>query len=75
MQAAHEYQSLLDDNESAARLLMQAAKIAPEMKEVGGQLERLGYKRVNGQWLTAAQAAACRPILFRRRPKPVVTRA
>jgi hypothetical protein len=58
VQAAHEYQSLLDDNESAARLLLQAAKIAPEMKEVGGQLERLGYKRVNGQWLTAAQAAA-----------------
>ncbi len=58
VQAAHEYQSLLADNESAARLLLQAAKTPPELKEIGPQLERLGYKRVNGQWLTPAQAAA-----------------
>jgi hypothetical protein len=58
MQAAHEYQSLLDDNASAARLLMQASKIAPDVKEISSQLERLGYKRVDGKWLTAAEVAA-----------------
>jgi hypothetical protein len=58
MQAAHEYQSLLDDNASAARLLIQASKIAPDLKEISSQLERLGYKRVDGKWLTAAEAAA-----------------
>jgi tetratricopeptide (TPR) repeat protein len=58
MQAAREYQSLLDDNESAARLLIEAAKTAPDLKDIGSQLERLGYKKVNGKWLTATEVAA-----------------
>ena len=58
LQAAHEYQSLLDDSDSAARLLMEASKSAPDVKEISSQLERLGFKRVNGKWLTAAQVAA-----------------
>jgi hypothetical protein len=58
LQAAHEYQSLLDDNESAARLLIEASKNAPDVKEIASQLERLGFKRVNGKWLTAAEVAA-----------------
>ncbi|HEV8003085.1 MAG TPA: hypothetical protein VGP63_24580 [Planctomycetaceae bacterium] len=58
LQAAHEYQSLLDDNDSAARLLMEASKSAPDVKEISSQLERLGFKRVNDKWLTAAEVAA-----------------
>ncbi len=58
LQAAHEYQSLLDDNESAARLLLEASKNAPDVKEISSQLERMGFKRVGGKWLTAAEVAA-----------------
>jgi tetratricopeptide (TPR) repeat protein len=58
MQAAREYQSLLDDNESAARLLIEASKTAPDLKDISSQLERRGYKKVNGKWLTAAEVAA-----------------
>jgi hypothetical protein len=58
LQAAREYQSLLGDNESAARLLMAASKNAPDLKEIDSQLERLGFKKVNGTWLTAVQVAA-----------------
>jgi hypothetical protein len=61
MQAAHEYRALLEDNESAARLLIEASKIAPESKDVAEQLEGLHYKRVNGKWLTAAEVAALPP--------------
>jgi len=66
MQAAHEYQSLLDDNVSAARLLIEASKNAPDLKEISQQLERLGYKRVNGKWLTAAEVAALPPDPFQK---------
>lgn len=58
IQAAHEHQSLLDDNDGAANLLIEAYARAPEMKEISEQLERLGWKRAGGQWLTRAQAAA-----------------
>jgi tetratricopeptide (TPR) repeat protein len=58
VQAAREYLSLLDDTESAARLLIAASKSAPDLKEIGAQLERLGYRHVNGKWLTAVEIAA-----------------
>jgi hypothetical protein len=58
IQAAHEYLSLLGDTESAARLLLEASKNAPDVKEINSQLERLGYKRINGKWLTVAEVAA-----------------
>jgi hypothetical protein len=61
IQAAHEHQSLLDDNEGAAKLLMEAYDRAPEMKEISEQLERLGWKRAGGKWLTRAEAAALPP--------------
>jgi hypothetical protein len=58
IQAAHEYLSLLGDTESAARLLLEASKNAPDVREINSQLERLGYKRIDGKWLTAAEVAA-----------------
>src|SRR5262249_54197592 len=58
MQAAREYLLLLDDKESAARLLKEASQNAPDLKEIDTQLEHLGYRRVNGKWLTAAEIAA-----------------
>jgi len=61
IQAAHEHQSLLDDNEGAAKLLMEAYDFAPEMKEITEQLDRLGWKRAGGKWLTRAEAAALPP--------------
>jgi hypothetical protein len=39
-------------------LLIEASKNAPDVKEISSQLERLGFKRVNGKWLTAAEVAA-----------------
>ena len=42
IEAAREHQSLLDDNEGAARLLIEAYQISPAMKEISEQLDRLG---------------------------------
>ncbi|HET6324331.1 MAG TPA: hypothetical protein VFG04_06495 [Planctomycetaceae bacterium] len=58
LQAAHEYQSLLDDNDAAVRLLLEASKNSPDVKEISSQLERMGFKRVGDKWLTAAEVAA-----------------
>lgn len=61
IQAAREHQALLDDNEGAARLLIEAYDRSPEVKEISEQLNRLGYKRAAGRWLTRAEAAALPP--------------
>jgi hypothetical protein len=61
IQAAHEHQSMLDDDEGAAKLLIDASAISPEMKEISEQLDRLGWTRVNGRWMTRAQAAVLPP--------------
>jgi hypothetical protein len=61
IQAAREHQTLLEDNEGAAKLLMEAYERSPEMKEISEQLNRLGYKRAQGRWLTRAEAAALPP--------------
>lgn len=59
-QAAREYQTLLDDNETAARLYIEAYEKAPAKadKEIVDQLNHLGWTLVNGKWITQAQAAA-----------------
>jgi hypothetical protein len=61
IQAAREHQTLLEDTEGAAKLLMEAYDRSPEMKEISEQLNRLGYRRVQGRWLTKAEAAALPP--------------
>ena len=61
VQAAHEYQSMLEDNESAAKLLIEAYEKAPEMRSVSDQLEQLGWTLVKGKWMTRAEAAALPP--------------
>ncbi len=61
IQAAHEHQSMLDDDEGAAKLLIDAYELSPGMKEISEQLDRLGWTRVNGKWMTRAQAAALPP--------------
>jgi hypothetical protein len=59
--AAREHQTLLEDNEGAAKLLIEAYDRSPEMKEISEQLNRLGYQRAAGRWLTRAEAAALPP--------------
>jgi hypothetical protein len=61
IQAAHEHQSMLDDDEGAVKLLIEAYEKSPEMKEISEQLDRLGWVHVNGKWITRAQAAALPP--------------
>jgi hypothetical protein len=61
IQAAREHQTLLEDNEGAAKLLMEAYEHAPAMKEISEQLNRLRYTRTAGRWLTRAEAAALPP--------------
>jgi hypothetical protein len=61
IQAAREHQTFLEDNDGAARLLMEAYERSPEMKEISEQLRRLGYTRAAGRWLTRAEAAALPP--------------
>jgi hypothetical protein len=61
IQAAREHQSLLDDNEGASKLLMEAYDRSPEVKEISEQLNRLGYTRTAGRWLTRTEAAALPP--------------
>jgi hypothetical protein len=61
VQAAREYRSLLDDNEAAARLLIEAYAKAPQMKSIADELQGLGRTLVGGKWLTAAEVAALPP--------------
>jgi hypothetical protein len=61
IQAAHEHQSMLDDNEGAVKLLLEAYEKSPGMKDISEQLNRLGWTRVGGKWMTLAQAAALPP--------------
>lgn len=61
IQAAREHQSLLDDNDGAAKLLIDAYELSPQMKEISEQLDHLGWTRANGKWMTRAQAAALPP--------------
>jgi hypothetical protein len=61
IQAAHEHQSLLEDNEGAAKLLIDAYEIAPDMNDISEQLERLGWTRAGGKWVTKREAAAMPP--------------
>jgi len=62
VQAAHEYRSLLDDNETAVKLLLEAHKLldaqknVPGMKTVADELVRLGWTQINGNWMTREQA-------------------
>ena len=68
IQAAHEHQSLLDDNDGAAKLLIEAYEISPGMREISEQLERLGWARAGGKWVTSAKRRLCLPMPPNRRP-------
>jgi hypothetical protein len=61
IEAAHEHQTLLEDDDGAAKLLIEAYEISPGMKTISEQLDRLGWIRAGGKWLTRAQAAALPP--------------
>ena len=56
--AAEEYVNLLDDRETAIKLLLEAYRLAPESKQVAAALGRHGYVWRLGQWLPAEEAEA-----------------
>lgn len=61
---ADEYEELLDDQETAAKLLMEASRQIPNSEEIAAKLNRLGYRRADGQWISDE-------ALEKRPPDPV----
>lgn len=61
VRVAEDYAQLLNDNETAARLLMELLKDAPDSAEIPEKLRRLGYVNDDGEWITKAEAAT-RPV-------------
>ncbi|MGC1272942.1 MAG: hypothetical protein WBC44_04490 [Planctomycetaceae bacterium] len=61
VRVAEDYAQLLNDNETAARLLAELLKDAPESTEIPEKLRQLGYVNDDGEWITKAEAAT-RPV-------------
>ncbi|MGH7199117.1 MAG: hypothetical protein ACREJB_00825 [Planctomycetaceae bacterium] len=53
-QLAEEYRSLLEDEKTAAALLLKAYELSPS-PEVAARLEQLGYRQRDGQWLSRSE--------------------
>lgn len=74
---ASQYQSLLNDRDSAVRLLRAAWAIDPGSADVADAFRRLKFKKVNGEWVepsaagATADAAAPAGTDAERRPPPV----
>jgi hypothetical protein len=58
VRAAADYQDVLGDRATAARLLLEAHELAPGSTEVAASLQRAGYVWSEGKWLPADAAAA-----------------
>ncbi|QDT36761.1 hypothetical protein [Stratiformator vulcanicus] len=58
VRAASEYTDLLGDQETAATLLLEAAKQSPDSEEVAAALAKLGYEESATGWLSPAEVAA-----------------
>lgn len=56
MQLAEEYHNLLEDDERAGKLLLEAAALSPNSPEITERLQKLGYEKKNGRWLSARVA-------------------
>lgn len=54
MQAAEDYQSLIDDKGTAVKLLVEAYQIDPSAEPVSQRLKRMGYVLQNGEWVNAS---------------------
>lgn len=55
VRAAEEYLSLLEDEETARKLLLQAWKLAPGEEDTKSALEQLGYRLHNDRWITTKE--------------------
>jgi len=55
LQLASDYEALSRDPQPIISALIDAAVAYPQSKEIVGTLERLGYKLVEGKWLSAAE--------------------
>lgn len=58
MVLADQYVSLLGDRGTAASLLIEAYKIDPSLPEAADALRRLGYRKINEEWLEPSKAKA-----------------
>jgi hypothetical protein len=58
---AEDYVAVLGDKANAARLLLEALKANPESKTIPEKLREIGYVKVDGEWMTKAEADA-RPV-------------
>lgn len=54
---ADDYLSLLEDDRTAAALLIEAYELDPQLEETATRLSRLGYQLRDGKWLNPRQAA------------------
>lgn len=52
---AEEHLTLLEDDKKAVALLLEASKLSPDSEEIGQRLEKLGYRRKDGKWMTTAE--------------------
>jgi hypothetical protein len=52
VRAAEEYLSLLEDDQTAHKLLLQAWKLAPGEEDTKSALQRLGYRLHGDRWIT-----------------------
>lgn len=55
---AEQYENLLDDRATAVALLRQAWSLDPESREVTDAFRRRGFRKVKGEWVEGARAAA-----------------
>jgi hypothetical protein len=64
VQAADDYESLIDDRNTASRLLVEAYEIDSSSEEISRRLKHLGYQLKDRRWLsqTEAQAVPSDPI-------------
>ncbi|MCH7685260.1 MAG: hypothetical protein IH899_01015, partial [Planctomycetes bacterium] len=57
MRIAEEYINLMQDRQTAAKLLKEAYQLSPKSEEIKERLRLLGYVFRKGAWFTAAEAA------------------
>ena len=58
IQAADDYESLIEDKQTAHDLLIEAYKIDPASVDISRRLKHLGYELKEGRWLARSEAQA-----------------
>jgi hypothetical protein len=61
IRAAEDYETVLGDKPTAAKLLAEALKEIPNSEEIRHKLAQLGYVQVDGAWITKKEAES-RPV-------------